>query len=429
MIGIDTPDSAWSFLGVTVAKVDPNPPEKFTIQTYGYDGPVPAMSQGRAHVGNCLGIIHFASTEAGWSGSPLMRNGKIVGIHRGFQPGGQANYGVGIAPLVAGFESKDRSKGYTRVDKIGDNYEEYGLILKGQKHRIRAARGMYSSHPSSDWVPASGRKWSDMVDDDDNELPSFPTFESKREGVAPVKEQESSTHSFPSYHPVSAEMSATAKAFMAGCAPDIYSYAPARKGSGRTVPQATDLNFRSKTTPEAAEVKVVPAAVAIAGGSSSEERGDNEGNGSAPRQSGGVTQNSRTSASTTGTKKLRDGQRDGTSAAQRAASSIPPAVQKNTESGHSSRDSPGHLGDQQQKSKASDSKPTVEAPKRRRKKVGKEPALEQNTLTSSKTLQARVDSIRSELFKQEISSESGAKAYTLLRDLLSYAMRCESRQA
>jgi hypothetical protein len=78
------------------------------------------------------------------------------------------------------------------------------------------------------------------------------------------------------------------------------------------------------------------------------------------------------------------------------------------------------------KSKASSSKPTAE--RRKAKEDGKELAPAQNTVTSSKTLQARVDSIRSELLKPQVSSESGAKAYTLLRDLLSYAMRCESNR-
>jgi hypothetical protein len=49
-----------------------------------------------------------------------------------------------------------------------------------------------------------------------------------------------------------------------------------------------------------------------------------------------------------------------------------------------------------------------------------------NTDPSLKNLQARVDSMRATLSKLPISLQSGAEANTLMRDLLSYAMRCES---
>jgi hypothetical protein len=131
-------------------------------------------------------------------------------------------------------------------------------------------------------------------------------------------------------------------------------------------------------------------------------------------------------ASTTGATKPLNGPKDGSSAAEQAAPSTNRPSQKSTKRGQSASDSPGQTGERQQKSKASSSKPTAE--RRKAKEDGKELAPAQNTVTSSKTLQARVDSIRSELLKPQVSSESGAKAYTLLRDLLSYAMRCESNR-
>jgi hypothetical protein len=409
VIGIDVPSRVWSFLGVTVAKIDPNPPEKFTVEIYGYTGPTPAMSLGRAQKGHHFGITHFASTEPGWSGSPLMHKGKIVGLHRGFQPGGFSNYGVGLAAFVAGFETKDRSKGWTRVDNIDDNYETYSVLLRGRKAELRSARGMYSVQSDPNWTPSSGRKWSDMVDEDDDELPAFPTFESKRMEIPKIPDGPITLGSLAGQRPAASAHT--------GGKVDLMPQAP--RVHTRTVPVSVVdevfASFRATAAGVAPPVVVPDAKIR-----------DNLGNEEASRQSGGVTQNSQILASTTGATKPLNGPKDGSSAAEQAAPSTNRPSQKSTKRGQSASDSPGQTGERQQKSKASSSKPTAE--RRKAKEDGKELAPAQNTVTSSKTLQARVDSIRSELLKPQVSSESGAKAYTLLRDLLSYAMRCESNR-
>jgi len=170
----------------------------------------------------------------------------------------------------------------------------------------------------------------------------------------------------------------------------------------------------------------VPAAAAV-GISTAENTEVNSGNAQAPGHSAGVTHNSQSLESTSGTPKPLSGSKGGRSVVSQPAPSSLPANQKKRSSGHRSSASPGQAGGRQQKSEASTSK-QPSAPQRVTK-AGKDVAPEPSTLPTSKTLQARVDSIQAELSKQRVSSESGTKANTLLRDLLSYAMRCESKQA
>ena len=193
---------------------------------------------------------------------------------------------------------------------------------------------------------------------------------------------------------------------------------------------SSEFGVRRNLTTISADAEMHSRAIRAAAAAtlaSFEEPTPNSGNAEASVHSAGVTHNSHTLESTSGANKPPSGSTDGKSVDTVPAPSTRRPRQKNKSSGQRSSGSPGQAGGRQQKSGASVSKqPSV--PKRTTK-AGKDAAPEQNTQPSSKTLQARVDSIHAELTRQRVSSESGAKAYTLLRDLLSYVMRCESRQA
>jgi hypothetical protein len=395
VIGVEVPDHVWSFLGVTAARTDANPPEKFVARVYGYDGSEVAMSLGQAKCGRGFTFSHTASTEAGWSGSPLLRNGKVVGVHRGSCPSGTFNTGVSIQPFLIGEETKDHSKAWTRVPEIDGDYDEFDILLKGRKARVRASRGQYSVRSDPDWEPR-GRRWSDYVDEDGDELPDFPLFESRLAGRHAVLD------------------SVVDEAFGEAAA--------SRKSSEfgvRRDQNSLSVNVETRTRPVSEEAFT---GIGAGGGGVA-----NSGNAKAPHHSGGVTQSSQSLESTSGTNIPIGGLKGGSTVGEHNVSSIRQLRQKNSEPGQRVSGSPGRQGGRKQKSKASDSKPPS-APKGSAK-ASEKSAPEQNTQLSSKDLQARVDRIQSELSKPRVSSESGSKAITLLRDLLSYAMRCESKPA
>jgi hypothetical protein len=62
-----------------------------------------------------LGVIHKASTVPAWSGSPIIHQGLVHGIHLGTGGNGM-NYGVCIAPLL------NRTRRKQESDTIADNY-------------------------------------------------------------------------------------------------------------------------------------------------------------------------------------------------------------------------------------------------------------------------------------------------------------------
>jgi len=398
IIGIEVPNGVWSYLGVTVAKPDYKPPEKCSVRLYGFDGPKPAMAMGLAKSGRGFGLVHTASTEAGWSGTPLMRNGKVVGMHRGSCPSGTSNIGSLLQPLLLCEESFDQSKAWNRVADIDGDYDEFDFLVKGRKARVRAARGEFSvkTDPDHEWE-CRGRKWSDCVDEDDGSLPEFPLFESRNTGQSRAEDAESKD-AFERPSRVERERS--------------------EFGVRRNLTHPSDAAVMRSSGPQAATA-VTEAPVGA-------DTDPSALNAQAPAHSAGVTHNSRFSESTSGTIIPQSESTDGKSAASLAASSSPRLSQKKQSSGHRSSALPGRTEGRQQKSEASTSK-QPSAPSGVTK-AAKGIAPEPSTLPSSKTLQARVDGLQVELTKQQVSSESGAKANTLLKDLLSCVMRYESKR-
>jgi len=411
VIGIEVPDNVWSYLGVTVATVNRRPPEDNAASCFGFDGTLTSSSVGPAKADG-MTVRHWASTKAGWSGSPLFSKGKVFAIHSGYGAGAECNRAVLLQPFLSVSETRDRESALRRLDMIEENYDEYRVVVGGRSKNMRYSRsgGAYSMS-DSDWVPASGRYWADMVDDDESESEVFDGTQA--------------TRSLMRAHARGYETKLASNNRIPGRKGVAAPHGDVGKGLGErsleTSASISPYEIGRRCADEFAARRLSEVSL--------RNQGDKQGKDKAPIQTVGASRNSQFSESTSGTVNPRSGAEGGKNADQPDASSHLSAKPSDVPSGKSARASRGRREGQKQKNKASSAKQTdsgqAEKPVSDRSAADVQPS---NTDLSLKNLQARVDSMRATLSKLPISSQSGAEANALMRDLLSYAMRCESKK-
>lgn len=117
---IEVPANTASTLGVTKVTMDKTPARDLPVTTYGFVNGrfVSALGLMGRPTGR-FGFEHSCSTIAGFSGTPLYRDGKIVGIHSRAS-GTQKNFGLSLDFLVSSKETPDKTKRYLREQEEWD---------------------------------------------------------------------------------------------------------------------------------------------------------------------------------------------------------------------------------------------------------------------------------------------------------------------
>jgi hypothetical protein len=366
LTGLEVPEEVWAALGVKAASASSDCPEIGNVSLFGWDAGVMSSSTGPSKSStDLLGLDYWASSIEGWSGTPLVQQGKVVGVHRGYRLTDAANHGVMIYPFIGGFETPHRGKSYNLVNDYGDDWDEDTIIACGRKMRIKHSMGRVARLEST-WVPRDGRYWADIVDDE-----SYDGMESKRVDDGNLHKKFGSP-------PESGWPSAERAERMFAGSRDYRGLFSSRKPAAE--PQKT---------------LEVPK----------------QGNDQGSSQTGGPNSQPHKEV-TSGLPPRSSSAEDGKSVALRVAPS-PLMVDRQP----SPLASDGPRGGRRRKKKASPGSP-------RKRNSPKSPT---STSDSLKSLQKRVDSLRPLLSKQPISSETATTADTLLRDLLACAMRYESR--
>jgi len=386
--GIEVPAFVWSALGVKAAKLAVGAPGEFSsVSVYGISRGELCSSMGGARVGrDPFSIEHYASSQRGWSGSPLVgKGGKVVGIHRGANPGGESNHGVILGPLVSASESFNRLASVKEVETWDDDWDTHEVMSNGRRKVIRSKRGHFAVERSSPWIPSSGRYWADMVDSDEE---PDPTMESGpiRRGREPI--------------------------------PEFWST------------EEEVRNWSSRTRLGRALSDDEPDPLPSSRSTSSDKIGSDSGKAAGSRQTGGsgakpmrarAALSPKPPAATSGQVSPQASSLGGRSAAARPSPSSPRTSAKSKTAGQPSSVSSGRAGVPKQNSRASSAK----QPKR---------AVSSGTTQSTlRALQKRVDGVLARLraggnSAQQISSEERQAMASLLRELLAFSMRSVALQ-
>lgn len=167
---IKIPTAVWSRLGVkSLAWAEAN--IGTTVKAYGYTAEQLVFSSGSLIKGpNLIMLKHTASTLPGWSGTPILNNGKVVAVHIGTVASANVNSCVGVYQILKTIEvalqespiGKFSGKQIEENEMLENNYdfEEYkisggGKVLAGKEHfSIVKAKLKYDD-------------WYSLADDDD----------------------------------------------------------------------------------------------------------------------------------------------------------------------------------------------------------------------------------------------------------------------
>lgn len=167
---IKLPDALWAKMGVSAAKLMPLQ-RRTTVKCFGGSNPNDLMcSVGMAYKGEFVHqILHEATTVSGWSGSPLVSNGNIVGVHTGVQNFGTQNKGCNICLLLDLKTETDFSEGslshVSEQDMADRDYQFLSVDMIGEGS-VFLGKGEYS-------FPASGsreNRWADIVQEEEDEF-------------------------------------------------------------------------------------------------------------------------------------------------------------------------------------------------------------------------------------------------------------------
>lgn len=176
VIALRVDSCIWSKLGVGSAKVVKATKRSVPVTLYGVAGGEWVSSSGLALQGTIPGSFeHTASTQPGWSGSPLFTSdGQFVGLHRGVQVANQSNVATILWPFFNTEESPDNSGVFKEVS----NPEELDHPARNTKSVRVMGRGTYKytdteyARPSKtareveDKLRESGKMlWADIVDE------------------------------------------------------------------------------------------------------------------------------------------------------------------------------------------------------------------------------------------------------------------------
>jgi len=112
--GVETP--IWSKLGVGAATVKTPPTARTTISVYGYDGGWHSSSGLAIASVEPGSFVHTATTQPGWSGSPLYSSqGGIIGLHKSAFIIGKSNLATILFPIFTRRESEQNFRGFSEI--------------------------------------------------------------------------------------------------------------------------------------------------------------------------------------------------------------------------------------------------------------------------------------------------------------------------
>jgi len=215
---VEVPDPVWAKLGIKQIPVAPTP-AKARIEVYG-------CVSGQWHVSysyvkmstEALRIRHQASTTEGWSGTPIMVNGRAIGIHTqslgdGWNSGWSLNGLLRAVP--SGLESDGPVFAWREITPDEqDTLDEYaqdtdGEIIDGRRpsRQVRVsfrdydvniqigANGVYARHATNAIAATETMRrnggWADYDDDDDTWMAGWEAACSNADVYEPVFHKES----------------------------------------------------------------------------------------------------------------------------------------------------------------------------------------------------------------------------------------------
>jgi hypothetical protein len=195
-VGVEVPPHVWAYLGVGSAAVG-SPLRGQTCSVFGRDlEGRPASSSGPVSTSASVGgtLAYRASTQPGWSGSPIVAGRKVVGIHTGYRPEENLNRGVSLHFLQVD-ETDYKSRIYRnnadlwedtsdlpiddRFDSMAEAYEDMHVVRKGRKMRLRQGASSFAvrQEPEIIYEPQEHlftvSRWGNLA-----EVPSDDEFES-----------------------------------------------------------------------------------------------------------------------------------------------------------------------------------------------------------------------------------------------------------
>jgi hypothetical protein len=163
----------WSVLAIKSGKLGSFRPGVYAaVYGFGPSGELKSTSAMARDESRPFGLIHRASTETGWSGSPIIQGGQIVGVHTGYNPRSThlENRGVSVALLLRrGEESDVRQHGFREMEDlpefVGDLRLTYrkGKFKKGDKVHEYTEYGGNFTLDAGDYAST----WADEMDAQD----------------------------------------------------------------------------------------------------------------------------------------------------------------------------------------------------------------------------------------------------------------------
>jgi len=169
------PDAVLSALRVSQAKAARLPRRGTPVRIYGrYNGDM-VYTLGCVSKSQRLRFAHSASTHAGFSGAPIVSNGRVIGVH----VSGHGSFNVGVA-LDWAFKSNlesDTVEQAFREREVNDPDEEFSIWQGGRVKRMRVSKSAYDwdevSDPDpnefEDQIHADGRlTWAELAEQDDD---------------------------------------------------------------------------------------------------------------------------------------------------------------------------------------------------------------------------------------------------------------------
>ncbi|QGL04933.1 polyprotein P1a [Hubei sclerotinia RNA virus 1] len=176
---IELDKQAWSVLGVKALNI--NPTTSGSVTTYGVDcsGRLnSSLGSVRRDRSKPFGLSHSASTEPGWSGTPLLNSGGVVGWHTGAgETSLPSNVATSVAAILAATNTKESpfTAGkfvHVEWDELLDREDVSRAIAYGLNGRVEfiTSDSDYSRQYDYDFSGRSivGQSWADLDDEDED---------------------------------------------------------------------------------------------------------------------------------------------------------------------------------------------------------------------------------------------------------------------
>lgn len=168
---VKVPANVFSQYGISVAKLARTPREGSMVQVYRVEGGAAFVARGYLSSPSCLKFRHDASTLPGTSGSPMIRNDKVIGIHTEGDTGSGKNGATGVdyfMDLAFAKESDPHSTAVFRASEVYDADDTYEVSWRGRHRRVDVGfQGYHDDHEvfTGESLKERGiRLWSDEDD-------------------------------------------------------------------------------------------------------------------------------------------------------------------------------------------------------------------------------------------------------------------------